>query len=277
MCLLSNHCNLFFIKSLHNHVYSKMPSVVRLSLLLLLLNVGVVQAYTPPRPIPPSGTSRRHKKRHVSRTTVLDQLSNCCINVPCQNAAGKSITTSSSSSSSSNGLSRSDLVKGVVWTGVLSAAGATSSVLAQEVGLWAGYSYRRRSKGRVIIYRSSLTSLHFHIGTHEQDVVVRKGSRLSERIFDTARRTYFPVERERLQHNKGLANRIIAVGEIHTDDGHHHAQYSILRVSRRANHSFYERMQTELSLHGGTYLSPHYLICIILPLRRLIKDVTQGN
>ncbi len=62
-----------------------------------------------------------------------------------------------------------------------------------------------------------------------QDVVVRRPF-LSERIFDTKRRSFLPVETERLMHNKALDQRVMCIGEVHTDDVQHYAEYSILRA-----------------------------------------------
>lgn len=55
---------------------------------------------------------------------------------------------------------------------------------------------------------------------------------VNERIFDTSRRSYLPVEMDRLAHNKLMAQPVICVGEVHTDLSHHRAQLEILKVRR---------------------------------------------
>jgi len=57
---------------------------------------------------------------------------------------------------------------------------------------------------------------------------------VSERIFDTSRRSYLPVEMDRLLHNKIMANPIICVGEVHTDLNHHRAELEILKVGEHS-------------------------------------------
>lgn len=105
---------------------------------------------------------------------------------------------SPSSSSSSATVSRSDLVKGVGLAG-LGVAGVTGAGIAVKAA------------------------------QAEADVVVRRPF-LSERIFDTKRRSFFPVEVNRLMHNKALDNRVVCIGEVHNDGLQHYAEYSILQA-----------------------------------------------
>jgi uncharacterized iron-regulated protein len=65
--------------------------------------------------------------------------------------------------------------------------------------------------------------------------VVAKKPVVPERIFDTRRLSYIPVEASRLVHNKVLDQPVVAIGEIHTDNLHHHAQIEIIKVSRPRN------------------------------------------
>jgi hypothetical protein len=55
-------------------------------------------------------------------------------------------------------------------------------------------------------------------------------SLLSERIFDTRRRSFMPVEADRLTHNKMLDTPVICFGEIHNDLNHHRAQLALTKV-----------------------------------------------
>ncbi|TFJ87611.1 hypothetical protein NSK_000962 [Nannochloropsis salina CCMP1776] len=63
----------------------------------------------------------------------------------------------------------------------------------------------------------------------EANVIVRRPF-LSERIFDTRRRSYLPAEVNRLMHNKALDQRVVCIGEVHNDDAQHYAEYSILQA-----------------------------------------------
>lgn len=63
----------------------------------------------------------------------------------------------------------------------------------------------------------------------EADMVVRRPI-LSERIFDTKRRSFLPAEINRLMHNKALDQRVVCIGEVHNDGLQHYAEYSILQA-----------------------------------------------
>ena len=103
-----------------------------------------------------------------------------------------------SPSSSFAAVSRSDLLKGVGLAG-LSVAGITGAGIAVKAA------------------------------QAEADVVVRRPF-LSERIFDTKRRSFLPAEVNRLMHNKALDQRVVCIGEVHNDGLQHYAEYSILQA-----------------------------------------------
>lgn len=63
----------------------------------------------------------------------------------------------------------------------------------------------------------------------EKEVLVRRPV-FSERLYDTRRRSYLPVDPYLLKSNKVLDRSVICVGEVHDDDGHHFAEYAILKV-----------------------------------------------
>jgi uncharacterized iron-regulated protein len=63
-----------------------------------------------------------------------------------------------------------------------------------------------------------------------QNVIVRPPETWEERIFDTTRRSYIPIEAERLVHHKVLNSPVICVGEIHNDVVHHMAELEIVKV-----------------------------------------------
>ena len=65
----------------------------------------------------------------------------------------------------------------------------------------------------------------------ERAVLVRRPV-FSERLFDTRRRSYLPVDPYLLKSNKALDRPVVCVGEVHDDDSHHFAEYTILKVSQ---------------------------------------------
>lgn len=73
----------------------------------------------------------------------------------------------------------------------------------------------------------------FHVSVVHQTVLIRPPASWEERIFDTTRRSYIPIEAERLVHHKVLNNPVICVGEIHNDVVHHMAELEIVKVRRR--------------------------------------------
>lgn len=78
-----------------------------------------------------------------------------------------------------------------------------------------------------------------------QTVLIRPPATWEERIFDTTRRSYIPIEAERLVHHKVLNNPVICVGEIHNDVVHHMAELEIVKVRRRpysASNTFHHRV-----------------------------------
>lgn len=63
----------------------------------------------------------------------------------------------------------------------------------------------------------------------EQQVLVRRPV-LSERLYDTHRRSYLPVDQNLLKSNRALDHPVVCVGEVHDDDQNHYAEYAILKV-----------------------------------------------
>jgi hypothetical protein len=63
----------------------------------------------------------------------------------------------------------------------------------------------------------------------EREVLVRRPV-FSERLYDTRRRSYLPVDPYLLKSNKALDRSVVCVGEVHDDDTHHYAEYAILKV-----------------------------------------------
>ncbi len=79
---------------------------------------------------------------------------------------------------------------------------------------------------------------------------------LNERIFDTHRGTFFPVESYRLAHNKMLDQRVVCVGEVHNDNFHHRAELEILKVC---------------NLHVNTYIYIYVCVCVCVSLQKKIR------
>jgi len=64
----------------------------------------------------------------------------------------------------------------------------------------------------------------------EREVLVRRPV-FSERLYDTRRRSYLPVDPYLLKSNRALDQSVVCVGEVHDDDFHHFAEYAILKVN----------------------------------------------
>jgi len=117
--------------------------------------------------------------------------------MPAPSSLHMAMKPDSPSSSSSAAVSRSDLLKGAGLAG-LGVAGIS------------GVGFVRAAQA-------------------EADIVVRRPF-LSERIFDTKRRSFLPAEVNRLMHNKALDQRVVCIGEVHNDGLQHYAEYSILQA-----------------------------------------------
>jgi hypothetical protein len=65
----------------------------------------------------------------------------------------------------------------------------------------------------------------------EREVLVRRPV-FSERLYDTRRRSYLPVDPYLLKSNRALDRPVVCVGEVHDDNRHHFAEHAILKVKQ---------------------------------------------